>query len=201
MNGFAEFFAFRWSPRSAGVIALLAAAGVLAGCAETAEPGANSPSDPSGSSTRNSAAVGSEPMYFYPERGQTEAQLDLDRYGCYRWAVEQTGVDPGMQPVQHTPAPAVTPAQRDGGTVVAGAATGAVMGAAMSSPRGPAGPAMVLGAIFGGLLGAAAEESRAQAIEQRQVAQRRDWEARQQPQREFRRAMSACMAGRGYTVR
>lgn len=176
--------------------ALLAGAAWLGGCAVAVDPG---------QPVRRGVPVAepapaAEPMYFYPERGQSEERLDRDRYECYRWAVRQTGIDPGMQTVQRGAAPSVEPASRDGGAVVAGAATGAVMGAVVSSPRHP-GPAMVLGAIFGGLMGAAAEENRAQAIEQRQQARRRDWEARQLPLQDFRRAMSACMGGRGYTVR
>jgi len=39
------------------------------------------------------------PMYFYPERGQEAALQERDRYECYRWAVGQSGFDPGMTPV------------------------------------------------------------------------------------------------------
>ncbi|MEY4751256.1 MAG: hypothetical protein RIQ60_3470 [Pseudomonadota bacterium] len=145
------------------------------------------------------------PLYFYPERGQSDEQLDRDRYECYRWAVRETGTDPGMTPTMRSIAePATGPVSRDPGVAVAGAATGAVIGAAISSPRNT-GRGMVLGAIFGGLLGASAEEARAQETERSQDARRRDWQAREnarlQPVEGFRRAMSACMSGRGYAVR
>ncbi len=144
------------------------------------------------------------PLYFYPERGQSAEQQDRDRYECYRWAVHQTGTDPGMTPVTRSPEPATGTVSRDPGVAVAGAATGAVVGAAMSSGRN-GGRGMVLGAIFGGLLGASVEEARAQETERMQDARRRDWQARedarQQPVEGFRRAMSACMGGRGYNVR
>lgn len=29
------------------------------------------------------------PMYFYPERGQSQAVQDRDRYECYRWSLRQ----------------------------------------------------------------------------------------------------------------
>jgi hypothetical protein len=141
-----------------------------------------------------------EPMYFYPERGQSEGQQDRDRYDCYRWAARETGSDPGMQPVQRNAAPAPEPVQRDGSGAVVGAVTGAVIGGMMSSHRQPL-PGMVMGAIFGGMLGAAADESRTRQVERQQDYGRRDWEQRQGPSNNFRRAMSACMAGRGYTVR
>lgn len=144
------------------------------------------------------------PMYFYPMRNQTEMQQDRDRYECYRWAVHQSGVDPGMTPITGQPAASASPAEpdgrdpRDGRSVVAGAATGAVAGAVLSGSR-HSGQGAVMGAIFGALLGAAVEESRARSLEQQQAA-------RTPPPRpntgldSFRRAMSACMDARGYRV-
>jgi hypothetical protein len=143
-------------------------------------------------------------LYFYPERGQPELQQDRDRYECYRWAVRETGTDPGMTPVRQVPAPvAEPPAQRrrdEGASVVAGAATGAVLGAAVSSPR-HAGENAVIGGIFGAALGAAA----AQAPDREADYRRPPPGAAPRPQaspalHDFRRAMGACMQGRGYRV-
>ena len=81
--------------------------------------------------------------------------------------------------------------------------TGALVGAAVSNPRNAGGGAL-LGAIAGGLLGAAADEGNAQQAQQ--IQQRLDQnEAQRNTQSEqqavnFRRAMSACLGGRGYTV-
>ncbi len=142
-------------------------------------------------------------MFFYPERGQSEATQDRDRYECYRWAVSQSGSDPGMTPLRQPWAAAPAAVPRDGAPVIGGAAAGAIVGATLSSPR-HAGEGAVLGAIFGAMLGAASQEARAQAIEQRQAARQ---DARQQAQEAhernmepFRRAMGACMAARGYRV-
>jgi hypothetical protein len=121
-------------------------------------------------------------MYFYPELSQDDGRQDRDRYECYRWSVRESGVDPGMTPVRQVPPPRA--AVRDGGEVVAGAAPGAIEG-------------LVLGAIFGSLIGAAAQESRVQAAEQ---AYARRLAHQQVPMDNFRRAMGACMAGRGYRV-
>jgi len=139
------------------------------------------------------------PMYFYPEQGQPAPQQDRDRYECYRWAAQQTSTDPGMTPVRQVRGPQPMPPVRDGADVVAGAATGAVIGAAVSSPR-HAGENAVIGAIFGTVLGAIAQESRAQAIEQAQARQQQAAAASRVPSDNFRRAMSACMQGRGYRV-
>lgn len=148
--------------------------------------------------------VAQAPVYFYPERGQPEAQQERDRFECYRWAVSQSGIDPGMTPVRQAVAnPVPPPPQRDGGQVVAGAATGAVIGAATSGPR-HAGEHAVIGAIFGAMLGAVAQEQRAQAVEsahaRRQAAADAANAAAQGPMDSFRRAMGACMTGRGYRV-
>ena len=134
-------------------------------------------------------------VYFYPELSQDEAKQDRDRYECYRWSVRETGVDPGMTPVRSVPPPPRA-AVRDGAEVVAGAATGAIVGAAVSSPHAT-GQGMVLGAIFGTIIGAAAHEARVQSAEQ---AYARRVSAQQVPMDNFRRAMGACMTGRGYRV-
>jgi uncharacterized membrane protein len=109
--------------------------------------------------------------------------------------VRETGVDPGMTPVRGVPPPPRA-AVRDGAEVVAGAATGAIVGAALSSPY-HSGQGMVLGAIFGTMIGAAAHEARVQSAEQ---AYARHVSAQQAPVDNFRRAMGACMTGRGYRV-
>lgn len=139
-------------------------------------------------------------LYFYPAHQQSDEQQDRDRYECYRWAVRETGVDPGMRPLRQTAEPAAAPVQRDPGATVGGAVAGAAVGGIVSSPRN-VGTGLVLGAVIGGLLGTAAEENRAQAQERQQAYRREAWETRQAPLNDFRRAMSACMTGRGYSVR
>lgn len=171
-----------------GSLALLSA--VLAGC--VVAPARHARHTGHGEPVAERSAA--PPMYFYPELSQNEARQDRDRYECYRWAARESGVDPGMTPVRDMPPPRA--AERDGAPVVAGAITGAVVGAAVSSPRN-VGQNAVIGAIFGSLLGAAAQESRAQASEQ---AHERRQAYRQVPMDNFRRAMGACMSGRGYRI-
>ncbi len=145
-------------------------------------------------------APSAAPMYFYPERAQEAGLQDRDRYECYRWAVAQSGVDPGMTPLALDPQTPPLAVPRDGAEVAAGAVTGAVVGASLSSPRHAGGHA-VLGALFGAALGAIAQESRAQAQERAQAAHARAQHmAAQVPLSDFRRAMGACMAGRGYRI-
>lgn len=179
--------------RAAARLAVGAAAAiVLAGCVVA-------PVAPYRSAYRTvPPAPAQTPMYFYPERGQAAERQDRDRYECYRWAVRETGFDPGMTPTTGAQRISVAPPPPGGADVAAGAATGAVVGAVASPGR--AGEGAVIGAIFGSLLGAVAQESRQQAYE---AAAARDaaLEARARaPMDDFRRAMSACMGGRGYRV-
>lgn len=46
----------------------------------------------------------------YPANAQTPAQIDQDRYDCYRWAVDQSGFDPAK--ITYAPAPAVVQTYR-----------------------------------------------------------------------------------------
>ncbi len=145
--------------------------------------------------------VAAAPLYFYPTRAQTDALQDRDRYECYRWAVRETGSDPGMRPLRQDPVRVAqaAPLRSDAGDVLGGAATGALLGAALSSPRHAGGNA-VLGAIFGAVVGAASGEARNRAIDAAQARQDDGYARARAPEDNFRRAMAACMQGRGYTV-
>lgn len=176
------------------VALVLLASLALGGCA-VAPPMARAPLPP--------PVLAPAPMYFYPERGQDAALQERDRYECYRWAVGQSGFDPGMTPVSLPPQAPPVDAPRDGSAVAAGAVTGAVIGSVTTSRR-HSGGATVIGAIFGAALGAIAQESRAQAAEQANAAREQQNQAARQaamaPLDGFRRAMGACMAGRGFRV-
>ena len=68
-------------------------------------------------------------LYVFPAKEQNKEQQDADELSCYKWAKEQTGVDP-INP------PEVQAAQVDrsaDGTAVVGAARGAAAGAAITS--------------------------------------------------------------------
>jgi Glycine zipper 2TM domain len=144
-------------------------------------------------------------VYFYPQKGQSEAQQDRDRFECYNWSVRQTGFDPGrraLPPEQHV---TVEPARSQGETVAGGAVTGAVVGAAVSSPW-HTGRGALLGAIAGTVIGAATADSQAAEAKRREESINRRANSRvdgryQQQAAEYRRAMSACLEGRGYIVK
>jgi len=177
--------------------AVAVAAGiVMAGCATPPPPRhhvvAAAPVAPPPSLTK---------VYFYPLQNQSEAQQDRDRYDCYNWSVRQTGFDPGKHLAPGEERDAVVPARSSGQTIGAAAAVGAVIGAIASSPGNGAKGAAV-GAIAGTVVGSAAAASQQQEAQQvSRYRERRGANRYEQQAAEYRRAMSACLEGRGYSVK
>src|SRR5262249_16034011 len=145
---------------------------------------------------------------FYPTQGHTPSaeQQDRDRYECNGWAVQKAGFDPSLPNVApHQRVRVVAGGPPQGAGVAAGAITGAAVGAAVSDPwhRGPGG---LLGAIAGAAIGGAADAQRAEQrdqIEAQANANANDARsaALERKALDYRRAMSACLEGRGYSVR
>jgi YMGG-like Gly-zipper len=142
-------------------------------------------------------------IYFYPTKGQNAAQQDRDRYECYLWAKQQTGFDPSaalLAPHQRVRVIPTAPPGRDTAT---GAVTGAVIGAVVSPP-GRSAEGAVVGAVAGAMVGAASDSARQEQVER--VQQRYDQQQAQHMARieqqasSYRRAMTACLEGRGYSV-
>jgi hypothetical protein len=143
-------------------------------------------------------------VFFYPSQGQAPAQQDRDRYECYLWAVRQSGFDPSQVNLAPTQRVFFQPQTPPGAAVAAGAVAGAVVGAAIGAPHDEAEGA-VIGAIAGGALGAAAEsadQAETARIQGQYDARADAYQARQEAQAlAYRRAMTACLEGRGYAVR
>jgi len=134
-------------------------------------------------------------VFFYPQANQGPAQQDRDRYECYLWAVKQTGFDPSQPGLTAPRAVTVEPAPGSG--VAAGAITGAVVGAMIGAPH-DSGEGAAVGAVAGAVIGGAAEQSAQdrQAAELEGIQSELDRQALR-----YRRAMTACLEGRGYAVR
>jgi Glycine zipper 2TM domain len=143
-------------------------------------------------------------VYFYATAGQSPAQQDRDRYECYLWAVKQSGFDPSQPQLAPYQRVEVVPMPPPGHDTAVGAATGAVIGAVVSRPHKALGGAVV-GAAAGAIIGAASDTARQQQAER--IQQRREQQDAQQAARSgqqasnYRRAMAACLEGRGYSVR
>jgi len=134
-------------------------------------------------------------LYVFPAKEQTIEQQDADELACYKWAKEQTGVDP-INP------PEVQAAEVDrsaDGTAVRGAARGAAAGAAIGAIAGDAGQGAAIGAVAGGLRG-----RRAKVVGDEMEQQQNNAAAAAQTEElmaNFNKAFSACMEGKGYTVK
>ena len=87
---------------------------------------------------------------------------------------------------------------------VNGAVAGAVIGATVSAPHDAAEGAMV-GAVAGAVIGAVSDTARAHetaGLATRQTAAEQAEQARIEKQAyDYRRAITACLEGRGYTVK
>jgi hypothetical protein len=131
-------------------------------------------------------------MFVFPQQGQDQAQQDVDRGACHVWAVNQTGFDPTMA---STTPPRSNEASQGG--LVRGGAFGAAGGAAIGAIAGNAGRGAAMGAVGGGLIGGMRRSNQ----RNRQNQGQRNWQAEQDTQRaEYRRALTACLEGKGYTV-
>ncbi|HPJ97395.1 MAG TPA: glycine zipper 2TM domain-containing protein [Syntrophales bacterium] len=143
-------------------------------------------------------------IYFYPKSGQSPERQDRDRYECFNWAVKQTGFDPNLVSVPQEYRVSVVPVPPPGHDTAVGAVAGAMIGAVAAGPRHAPGGALV-GAAVGALAGAASDSARqesARSIEEGYARRDRDHFARlERKAMDYRRAMTACLEGRGYAVR
>jgi YMGG-like Gly-zipper len=170
---------------------------VLAARAQADDATSPLPSQPPGAN----AATGAD-IYVYPAKGQSERQLDRDRYECHGWAGKHTGYDPSQQPPSFQKVQVTLPPDHRG--AVNGAVTGAVIGATVSAPHDSAEGAMI-GAVAGAVIGAVSDTARARetaGLASRQTAAEQAERARIEKQAyDYRRAITACLEGRGYTVK
>jgi len=143
-------------------------------------------------------------VYFYPTRAQSEAQQDRDRYECYLWAVKQSGFDPGQAQLAPHQRIEVKPVAPPGVDTAAGAVSGAIIGS-MVAPHHDRGFGLVFGAITGAMIGAASDAARQEEAERIQryydVEEARRYARLEKQARNYQRAMTACLEGRGYSVR
>jgi hypothetical protein len=126
-------------------------------------------------------------QYVYPAKGQTPEKQKTDVTACDQWATQQTGFDPSKPP----PAPAAPPTTATGTTPGAGArgaARGAVVGEIVGDDAGT-----------GAAVGAAA--ARGQSRRQNASAGKQQQAATQQQNAGWAKARTACLEGKGYTVK
>ncbi len=138
-------------------------------------------------------------IFVYPANGQTQEQTERDRYECHLWAVQQTGVDPSRADASAYERVVVQPANPPGSGTVAGAIGGAIIGSIIGGPRN-AGAGALIGGATGAVVGSASDAS-AQAQAQQTQRQYNQGAATGRARGDsYRRAIGACLQGRGYTV-
>jgi len=156
------------------------------------------------------SAMGQD-IYVYAASGQSDEQLAEDRYACHRWAVAESGFDPsqfdGVTPLRSVTVP--VPRNESQGATEKGTIAGAITGGIIGSHDNNAGKGAVIGAIMGTIIGSATEEQgRQEAQEKARFEARRKANENAQTRAQlalrksnYRRALTACLEGRGYTVR
>lgn len=178
----------------AAALSVLAAA-VLAGCA-------HSPRREYVETQRVAPPINTE-VYAYPKRGQTAEEMKRDRFECYAWAVKQTGFDPATLPTQTARLVRVEPAVSPNHDAAVLGVTGAIVGAAVSRPSHALGGAAI-GAVVGAAAGSASDAHRevtADRMERAENARQRSrYTQLADRAADYRRAMGACLEGRGYSV-
>ncbi len=138
-------------------------------------------------------------VYAYPLHGQSPEQLDRDRYECYVWAKNQTGFDPSAANLPPQVRVQVVGGPPPGTGTAVGAVTGAAIGAAVAAPW-QRGFGALAGALIGGAIGSSADAANQQRAQQAYAMSNAQLAQVEHQAADYRRALSACLEGRGYSV-
>jgi len=132
-------------------------------------------------------------LMIFPNNGQSQEQQDQDRGACHVWAVNNSGFDPAA-----SPGAPPSSGQANKGGVGRGAMRGAAGGAVVGAITGNAGKGAAVGAAGGGMVGGMRRNDQRRD----QQAADQQWANQQRAGRDsYNRALSACLEGKGYTVR
>ena len=163
--------------------------------------------DYAGTFTRLASSAG---IMAYPAKGQDAAPRAKDDCECFTWAKQQSGFDPMSPPPTATVAAAPPPPPPPYGSRARGAARGAAAGAVVGEvANNDADEGAKAGAAAGVVAAGSrnrqakrANEAQADAANQQaQAAADQANAARAQGQANFKKAMTVCLEGRGYTVK
>jgi hypothetical protein len=133
-------------------------------------------------------------LMIFPAEGQSNEQLEQDKFSCYGWARDQSGFDPMVVPKATTPPPSN---EKKSGGVVRGALGGAALGVLF----GDSSKAAAQGAAAGGLIGGVRQSSANTNTEKANAQWEQEQAANYANNRNlYNRAYGACLQGKGYTV-
>jgi Glycine zipper len=174
-----------------------AAAPAAAAAAAPAAPAASA--TPAAAPAGPAAALG---LYVFPAKSQTPEQQGQDEQACYAWSKEQSGIDPATVKANPDSAMKAASAKVDTaaqGAAIKGAARGAAGGAVVGAIAGDAGTGAGVGAVVGAVGGRRAKKQAKNQAEQQAAQQANAWAAGQIDT--FKKGMTACLEGKGYTVK
>lgn len=137
-------------------------------------------------------------LFVYPSSDQEPDQQRTDEQECYTWASETTGINPRQPPSSQAPvsAPQEDTAQAAASTAARSAARNVLIANATDNDWEDA---AALGLVFGSSRGARNARRRNEQAQSEAVAEQQA--ASQQEVQQFKNAFSACIEGRGYTIR
>jgi len=138
-------------------------------------------------------------LIVFPAKGQSDEQMDKDKYDCYNWAKKETGFDPMLVPTASAPPPKTKKTKASAGR---GAVGGVLLGAGVGALTGNTKKGALIGAGGGAVVGGA----RKNAAKNEQEKATQEWANEQtaeysQKRSKYDRAYSACLEGKGYTVK
>ena len=134
-------------------------------------------------------------LIIYPNKGQSQEQMNKDKAACQSWAQDQSGYNPAAPQTAGSSSPQENAPQ---GGLVKGAARGALVGVTVGAIAGDAGKGAAIGAAGGGLLGGMRQRDHRK---QEHTAAQQDAAAMQQKKETYHRAYEACLEAKGYTVK
>ncbi len=134
-------------------------------------------------------------LYVFPAKKQSQKKQKSDEFECYKWAMDQSGIDPlnlpevKAEPVKTGP----------DGTVVHTAGKSAVVGTAVGAIAGDAGKGAAIGAVVGGAAGI--RKKRVTNAKKQEQSQANAAQKEQEMADSFKKAFAVCMEGKGYTTK
>jgi len=136
-----------------------------------------------------SGSAWGQQVFIYPQKGQSQQQQAQDTGECQGWATQQTGGPMAAAPQYAAPAPTSSPLR--------GAAGGAAVGAVGGAIGGDAGKGAAIGAATGAMIGGM---RRRDQMRQQEAAQAQNQQAQAAQGETYKRALSSCLAAKGYSV-
>ena len=156
------------------------------------------------------AGVSALGVSVFPSRNQGPDLQKADESNCLSWATNQTGIDPNTlaQVKAMSPSPQATQESSSDpskGAAAKGAVRGAAAGAAIGAVTEDAGTGAAVGATAGAVRGrrqGRKAKKKTEEQEQAQTQQLAEADAQVADRKStYNKAFSACMEGKGYTVK